>query len=236
MYKSINYLEGSMRVINIVPVELRGKIWYCVAFEPADSSMGDAMHLAFVYKNDFKSSDDLLANLSSIDLGESPAVRIHSECLLGDAMGSSLCDCGEQLEYAMSSIVERGCGVMIYLRQEGRGIGMRAKLACLAVQEGYVAGVRISSKLSSDEANVYCGFPIDNRDYLIVPEILSFLNVDRLTMYTGNPEKIQVIRDAGITIDQVDDVSKELVEVGSRKHRELTEKIKRNYQYEGVSI
>lgn len=234
MDKSINYVSNGMRIINILPVELRGEVWYCVAFEPVNENMGDAMHIAFVYVQGYDAGTDLLYEIQNINLGDSPVVRFHSECLLGDAFGSSLCDCGEQLDHAMEGIIQNKSGVLVYLRQEGRGIGMRAKLACLAVQEGYVAGRLASEKLSSDEANLVNGYPIDNREYSMIPKILNFLNINRITVFTGNPEKLKALHEAGIIVDKVTDVSKSNVIHGSRKHKELLEKVSRNYQYEDL--
>ncbi len=114
-----------------------------------------------------------------------PTVRIHSECLTGDALGSLKCDCGEQLQYALKFINEKG-GVLIYLRQEGRGIGLFNKVNAYNLQD---------RGLDTVEANHQLGFEADMRDFSIVEKILKHFNVKKIKLLTNNPKKIFSFKD-----------------------------------------
>jgi 3,4-dihydroxy 2-butanone 4-phosphate synthase/GTP cyclohydrolase II len=124
--------------------------------------------------------------------GEEPVLcRIHSECLTGDALGSRRCDCGEQYDRAMRTIAEEGRGVLVYLRQEGRGIGLVNKLKAYALQDGGADTL---------EANVRLGFHADERDYAAGAAILADLGVGRVRLMTNNPEKVGDLRSRGIEV------------------------------------
>ena len=124
---------------------------------------------------------------------ESPLVRIHSECLTGDAFGSMKCDCGPQLKTAMRKIQEAGCGAIVYLRQEGRGIGLHSKIQAYALQDiGY----------DTLDANLALGLPADARDYTIAAKMLADAGVNKVRLMTNNPMKIQGLRDNGIEVDR----------------------------------
>ena len=124
---------------------------------------------------------------------ESPLVRIHSECLTGDAFGSMKCDCGPQLKTAMRKIQEAGCGAIVYLRQEGRGIGLHSKIQAYALQDiGY----------DTLDANLALGLPADARDYTIAAKMLADVGVKKVRLMTNNPMKIQGLRDNGIEVDR----------------------------------
>jgi len=110
---------------------------------------------------------------------EVPYVRIHSECLTGDALGSLKCDCGEQLEFALKTINKKG-GFIIYLRQEGRGIGLFNKVNAYALQD---------KGLDTVEANHQLGFEADMRDFSIVEKILKHFNIKQIILLTNNPKK-----------------------------------------------
>jgi len=122
---------------------------------------------------------------------EPTLVRVHSECLTGDVFGSGRCDCGEQLEVAMTMIAAAGRGVLLYLRQEGRGIGLANKLHAYALQE---AG------LDTVEANQRLGLPVDKRDYGIGSQILRDLGLRQVRILTNNPKKIYGIDGYGLHI------------------------------------
>jgi GTP cyclohydrolase II len=120
-----------------------------------------------------------------------PMVRIHSECLTGDAFGSLKCDCGPQLRKSMELIQQEGAGAIIYLRQEGRGIGLESKIKAYALQDqGY----------DTLDANLALGLPADARDYKIAAEMLKKQGVRKVRLMTNNPLKIQGLRNNGITV------------------------------------
>lgn len=122
---------------------------------------------------------------------ENLLVRIHSECFTGDVLGSRRCDCGEQLQRSMEMIALEGCGVIIYLRQEGRGIGLAEKLRAYNLQD---------SGLDTVEANLALGHRVDERDYAMAAAILKDLEIRSVRLITNNPTKILEMEDRGIEV------------------------------------
>lgn len=227
----INTIKNGLRIIDIAPICILHSDWFCVGFEPEDQNMGDFFHLALIYNNGIaKSPQNLLETLTDAFNNSSPLVRIHSECILGDSLHSSLCDCGEQLHKSLELIMNEGSGLVLYLRQEGRGIGLRAKLSCLAIQEGYSKGEFITKKYSPDEANIALGFRVDERDYSIAPKILSVLNIDSVRLITGNPEKVDALTSNAVEIKDIVDIPR-TKELSGRQKEELSEKMQRSYHY-----
>lgn len=121
-------------------------------------------------------------------LPEIPLVRIHSECLTGDAIGSLKCDCGEQLDFALKTITEAG-GLLIYLRQEGRDIGLLNKVNAYALQD---------KGFDTVEANHQLGFADDQRSYGMVETILAHFGIKQIRLLTNNPKKIQSLKNIEI--------------------------------------
>lgn len=138
--------------------------------------------------------------------GEPVLVRIHSECLTGDALFSLRCDCGPQLEAAMERIGKEGRGIILYLRQEGRGIGLTNKIRAYKLQD---------EGKDTVEANVHLGFDADLRDYGICRVMLDHAGVKKLRLMTNNPRKVKALEALGYTV-----VERIAHEVGMNPHNE----------------
>ena len=120
-----------------------------------------------------------------------PLVRIHSQCLTGDVFGSLRCDCRLQLELALGKITEAGAGILLYEQQEGRGIGLMAKLKAYELQD---------HGMDTVEANVELGYAADCRGYELPAEVLKLLGVSAVRLITNNPEKVAALESAGIAV------------------------------------
>lgn len=131
--------------------------------------------------------------MGNITNNEPVLCRVHSECLTGDALGSTKCDCGQQYDQAMKIISQNGCGILLYMRQEGRGIGLVNKLKAYELQ---IQG------MDTVEANIALGFPDDLRKYDKAAEILKDLGVKSIRLMTNNPDKINKLKACGINISE----------------------------------
>ncbi len=120
-----------------------------------------------------------------------PLVRVHSQCLTGDVFHSLRCDCRQQLEMALSMIRDLGAGILIYEQQEGRGIGLMAKLQAYELQD---------SGLDTVEANERLGFKADHRDFALPGEMLKALGVTRVRLMSNNPEKVEALQRSGVEV------------------------------------
>ncbi|WP_300369163.1 bifunctional 3,4-dihydroxy-2-butanone-4-phosphate synthase/GTP cyclohydrolase II [Brachyspira sp.] len=143
------------------------------------------------YVNKVTKQHHLVLTIGDISSGEDILCRVHSECLTGDALGSKRCDCGEQYDYAMKKIAEEGRGIMVYMRQEGRGIGLVNKLRAYELQD---------SGLDTVDANIALGFKDDMREYYEAYQMLKNLGVKSLKIMTNNPDKIKYLNNYGLEI------------------------------------
>jgi 3,4-dihydroxy 2-butanone 4-phosphate synthase/GTP cyclohydrolase II len=170
--------EILIRNVGCVEKETDFGTWKTYVFE---DDVDGKEHLALVY-----------GTLTSVG-NAGPLARIHSECLTGDVFESRRCDCGDQLRMSMKRIVEEGAGVILYLRQEGRGIGLANKLRAYALQDqGH----------DTVEANLRLGFAADARDFGVAAKILQQLGVNAVRLMTNNPEKLETLESFGIVISE----------------------------------
>jgi 3,4-dihydroxy 2-butanone 4-phosphate synthase / GTP cyclohydrolase II len=151
-------------------------------------------------------------------------VRVHSECLTGDVLGSLRCDCGPQLHSALARIQEEGRGVLLYMRQEGRGIGLKNKLKAYALQD--------SAGLDTVEANEMLGFGADERDYGVGAQILASLGIRKIRLLTNNPRKIVGL--SGFGLDIIERVQHEITPNESNRHYLETKRDKLGHLLKGI--
>ena len=153
------------------------------------------MFRAMAFEREISNGDRRVETALALVLGDvtedAPLLRIHSQCFTGETLGSLRCDCGEQLEIAMQAIAEEGRGLLIYEYQDGRGIGLMAKLQAYALQD---AG------LDTVDANLALGFPADCRDFRLSAAILRELGVKRVRLLSNNPDKAAALKNAGIEV------------------------------------
>ncbi len=163
---------------------------------------GDYEIVAFETE-DGRRLDDVAVVKGSLDGATAVPVRVHSECLTGDVFGSTRCDCGEQLHEAMDRVARSECGIVLYMRQEGRGIGIANKVRAYELQDG---------GLDTVDANRHLGFDDDLRRYDMAAAMLDALGVRSIELHTNNPRKVDGLRDAGIEI-----VGREPLQVAPRE-------------------
>ena len=146
---------------------------------------------ALVFADQLDGTEPVALVYGDVASGDAPLVRVHSECWTGDVVGSLRCDCGEQLGRALTAITSHGTGVLLYLRQEGRGIGLANKMRAYGLQDG---------GLDTVDANAALGLPIDAREYGGAAAILIELGLRRVRLMTNNPDKVAALEAAGISV------------------------------------
>ncbi|MAO39937.1 MAG: GTP cyclohydrolase II [Pseudohongiella sp.] len=152
------------------------------------------------------SKEHVVLTMGDLSTDEPVISRVHSECLTGDALFSMRCDCGPQLEFAMKKIAEHGRGIILYLRQEGRGIGLLNKLKAYSLQDKGADTV---------EANVQLGFEPDAREYDVCKPMLDHFGVTQVRLLTNNPRKVDALTEQGIVV-----VDRIPIETGLNRHNE----------------
>jgi GTP cyclohydrolase II len=150
--------------------------------------------------------EHVVLSMGDITTPEPVLCRIHSECLTGDALFSLRCDCGPQLQFAMQKVAEAGRGMILYLRQEGRGIGLLNKIRAYCLQDHGADTV---------EANVQLGFAADGREYDICKPLLSHFGVNKVRLMTNNPAKVDALRSLGVEV-----VERVPIETGLNPHNQ----------------
>lgn len=177
------------RTPKIVSAKKPGK--FLVRYAEADLPTQRGTFRTIVFRDKRTGNEHLALVTGDVEGRESVPVRVHSECLTGEVFGSLKCDCRQQLERAMEYISQAGYGVILYLRQEGRGIGLGNKIKAYALQ---------ASGMDTYEANRKLGFPDDLRTYDVAAEILRMLGVLSVDLMTNNPLKIAGLVDEGIPV------------------------------------
>lgn len=158
------------------------------------------------FEDPASNKEHLVLTMGDLSGVEAVLARVHSECLTGDALFSMRCDCGSQLQAALQAISENGVGVLFYLRQEGRGIGLLNKIKAYKLQDEGADTV---------EANEQLGFGADMRDYSLLLPMLQHLNIDAVRLMTNNPRKVNALEELGVKV-----VERIALETGRNPHNE----------------
>lgn len=158
------------------------------------------------FEDDTNDKEHVALSMGDVSSANPVLARVHSECLTGDALFSQRCDCGSQLAHALEAIAKEGCGVLLYLKQEGRGIGLLNKVKAYHLQDNGADTV---------EANERLGFGADMRDYSICKPMLDHLGVKQLRLMTNNPSKVKALESLGFTI-----VERLAIQTGQTPHNE----------------
>lgn len=180
--------DVQVRSADVAAFQDAGQLYIAARARLPVSASSDAELIA--YRSTADAADHVALVVGKRD-GSTPVVRLHSECLTGDVLGSLKCDCGPQLHEALHQIAGAGWGVLLYLRQEGRGIGLVNKLRAYALQD---------QGFDTVDANIRLGFAVDARDFAVAAQMLRLLSVDQVRLLTNNPEKVAGLEGEGVIV------------------------------------
>jgi len=196
-----------------------------VAVADFPSLFGSFKILGFTNNKDGK--DHTMVVKGDVTGKENVLTRVHSSCLTGDSLGSMRCDCGPQLRRSLVMMEEEGLGVLVYMQQEGRGIGLTNKLRAYMLQDG---------GLDTYDANVALGFPADERDYEVTAAMLGKVGVGDIRLITNNPSKVDALRRYGVRVRDVVPIQIELNQYNERYFEAKRDRFGHNLDLDGKHV